>query len=263
VGHDWDMAGEVTIPILPCGSIDEIGDFYRMLGFAVTYRQTRPNPYTVVRRDDIELHFCGLPDFDPQQSYGSCLVAVPDITALYESFAAAMRSVHGKILVSGIPRMTRPRRRANTGNLSGFSVVDPGGNWVRIFQKPHGHHDATPRDQPNSKLARTLQNAVVLGESKGDQQQAARILDSALKHRDDSTAVTDLVEALVYRAELAVALNDNDYAESLLTQVAGMILDDTDRERLDDALANADELHRVLRADHDNPDPPRHPAPPA
>ena len=48
------VAGEVTIPILPCGTIDEIADFYRMLGFAVSYRQTRPNPYTVVRREDIE-----------------------------------------------------------------------------------------------------------------------------------------------------------------------------------------------------------------
>lgn len=29
------VAAEVTVPILPCGAIDEIGDSYRMLGFAV------------------------------------------------------------------------------------------------------------------------------------------------------------------------------------------------------------------------------------
>jgi hypothetical protein len=77
----------------------------------------------------------------------------------------------------------------------------------------------------------------------------ARILDSALKRRDDSAATTDLVEALVYRAELALALNDSEQADSLLTQVADMTLDDTDRDRLGDALANAEELRRVLRAD--------------
>jgi len=243
------VAGEVTVPILPCGSIDEVGDFYRMLGFAVTYRQTRPNPYTVARREDIELHFFGLPDFDPEQSYGSCLVQVPDVAALYESFAAAMRLAHGKVLVSGIPRMTRPRRRKNTGSASGFSIVDPGGNWIRIFQKPDSHDDAASGDQPNRRLSRALQTAIVLGESKGDHRQAARILDSAIEGRDNSTTATDLVEALVYRAELAIALNDNARAHALLAQVGDSDLGDADRERLRDALANAEELHRFLRAD--------------
>jgi hypothetical protein len=134
------VADEVTIPTLPCSSIDEIGDFYQILGFTVSHRQTRPNPYIVVRREDVELHFFGLPGFDPEQSYG-------------------------------------------------------------------------------------------------------------LERQDDSTPVTDLVEALVYRVELAVALNDNDHADALLTQLLDMNLDDTERQRLRDALANADDLQRVLRGD--------------
>ena len=56
------------------------------------------------------------------------LVNVPDTAALYRSFAAGMRAEYGKLLVSGIPRVTRPpRKRKNAG------VVDPGGNWIRIF----------------------------------------------------------------------------------------------------------------------------------
>jgi hypothetical protein len=27
------MANEVTVPLLPCGSIDVVADFYRVLGF--------------------------------------------------------------------------------------------------------------------------------------------------------------------------------------------------------------------------------------
>jgi hypothetical protein len=38
------MANEISIPLLPCGSIDAIADFYRVLGFRSTYRQLRPNP---------------------------------------------------------------------------------------------------------------------------------------------------------------------------------------------------------------------------
>ena len=41
-----------------------------------------------LRREDLHLHFFGLPGFDPAQSYGSCLVQVPDVAALFEAFAA-------------------------------------------------------------------------------------------------------------------------------------------------------------------------------
>lgn len=244
------MANEVTIPLLPCGSIDDIATFYRMLGFDVTYRQLRPNPYISLRREDFNLHFFGMTDFDPEQSYGSCLVYVPDSGALYQSFAEGMRAAHGKLLVSGIPRMTRPRKRKNSDNMSGFSVVDPGGNWIRIFQSP-GAHDDSESGSSTSKLAQTLQNAIVLGESKGDHRQAARILDSALARRDESASVVDRVEALVYRAELAIGLHDGERADALLAEVRDAALDEVDREQLTEALANASELERVRQADRE------------
>ncbi|MFF4161401.1 VOC family protein [Streptomyces sp. NPDC001678] len=238
------MANEVTVPLLPCGSIDEIADFYRMLGFEVTYRQQRPNPYVALRREDLQLHFFGMPDFDPEQSYGSCLVFVRDTGELYQEFAEGMRAVHGKLLISGIPRMTRPRKRKNTDNLSGFSLVDPGGNWIRIFQA----RDSGDSDPSTSRLGKALQSAVVLGDSRGDHRQAARILDSALA-RDDAVRTMDLVEALVYRAELAVTLRDSETADTLLARVRAIMLDDTDRERLAGVLDNAGELERVRDAE--------------
>jgi hypothetical protein len=38
------MANEITVPLLPCRDIDEIVDFYAMLGFTRTYDQLLPNP---------------------------------------------------------------------------------------------------------------------------------------------------------------------------------------------------------------------------
>lgn len=38
------MAHEITVPLLPCGSIDEIVELYTMLGFTRTYYQVRPYP---------------------------------------------------------------------------------------------------------------------------------------------------------------------------------------------------------------------------
>ncbi|WP_311212209.1 MULTISPECIES: hypothetical protein [unclassified Arthrobacter] len=240
------MSGEITVPLLPCRSIDEIADFYEMLGFERTYWQTKPYPCVGLRREDFQLQLFGLDGFDPEASYGSCVVLVEDTMALYEAFAAGMRAVHGKVLVAGIPRMTRPRKRKNTGNAAGFSVVDPGGNWIRIFHNTDTADDST--DEPTSQLAKAMQNAVVLGDSKGDTRQAARILDSALNRHRASTPVIDLVEALVYGAELSMRLGDRARAGVLLAEVAAVELTGEQRENLSEALANAANLEQARTA---------------
>jgi len=86
------VAGERTIPILPCRSLDGLLAFYEALEFEVTYRQARPNPYAVVRLEGIELHFCEPDGFDPERSYGSVIIVVPDADALYRSFADRLRA---------------------------------------------------------------------------------------------------------------------------------------------------------------------------
>jgi len=191
------MAGEVTIPLLPCGDIDEIAEFYGMLGFERTFRQVRPNPYVALRREDFHLHFFGIPGFDPEQSYGSCMVQVPDIGALYEAFAAGMRAAHGKLLIKGLPRMTRPRVRRNMGGLTGFSVVDPGGNWIRIIPQA-----ATLSAAATTKLGKAAENAVVLADSHGDVAQALKILSGALARSGGEASPEELAEAEAYRDEL-------------------------------------------------------------
>ncbi|MDR6415186.1 VOC family protein [Pseudarthrobacter sulfonivorans] len=121
-----------VIPLLPCASIDDMLTFYTALGFTRTYRQTKPNPYLAMRRDDVHLHFFGMPGFEPADSYGSCIIQVPDTAVLHRAFADGLRDLYGKVPLAGIPRMTRPRPRKNAEGLTGFTVVDPGGNWLRI-----------------------------------------------------------------------------------------------------------------------------------
>ena len=117
-------------PILPCRDIDEAIAFYEALGFTRTYRQVRPNPHAVVERGELAVHLFGMDGFDPADSYGSVIITVPDPDALYASFAAGLRAAYGRLPVAGIPRMVRPRKR--WGTVYGFSVVDVGGNWLRI-----------------------------------------------------------------------------------------------------------------------------------
>jgi hypothetical protein len=142
------VANELTIPLLPCPSIDEITSFYEMLGFEITYRQTRPNPYVALRREDLNLHFFGMDDYDPAQSYSTCLVVVADTGELFEAFAA--------------------------DRYTGFTVVDPGGNWIRI-------NKATTEPEARTALARAMENAARQADALGDERQGLKILEGALK----------------------------------------------------------------------------------
>ncbi len=236
------MANEIMVPLLPCRSIDEIVEFYGMLGFTQTYYQVRPYPCVGLKRDDIQMQFFGMPDFKAEDSYGSCLVIVPDTGELYRSFAASMRTAHGKLLVSGIPRMTRPRKRKNADGLSGFSVIDPGGNWIRIFAATaeRDEHEPAP-----GKLGAILQNAVVMGDSKGYDARAAEILDGALERNGLTASATDLVEALAYRAELALRADDTAAAATAIARARGITLTDAERVKLAETLASLDDLAAI------------------
>ncbi|HEX6683428.1 MAG TPA: hypothetical protein VF062_11560 [Candidatus Limnocylindrales bacterium] len=239
------MANEITVPLLPCRSIDEIVEFYTMLGFTRTYYQVRPNPCVSLTREDIQLFFFGMPEeFKPEDSYGSCLVIVPDTGALFEAFAAGMRKTHGKLLVSGIPRMTRPRRRKNADNLSGFTVIDPGGNWIRIMAAKPAPQEP---EAVAGKLTATLDKAVVMGDSHGKHERAAQILDGALERDKETATPSELVEALAYRAELALRAEDPGAARTALARARAITLSPAERDRLAGTLAGLDDLEAVIR----------------
>jgi hypothetical protein len=208
------MTGERTFPILPCRQLGDVLPFYAALGFAVTYRQERPNPCAVVRREDLELHFFGLPEFDPEQSLGSVVVTVPDPDGLYRAFAEGLRAAYGKVPLRGIPRLLRPRSKQ--GTVRGFSVVDPGGNWLRVSRTG----DREERAPVSRGLARVLEVAARQGDSHGDEQAAIAILDRGLARHPDAPAA-DREAALVYRAELAIRTGDHATARALLDQVPG------------------------------------------
>ena len=179
-----------------------------------------------------------MPEFKPEDSYGTCLIVVPDTGALYRAFAEAMRETHGKLLISGIPRMTRPRKRKNADDLSGFAVIDPGGNWIRITAaRAEPKADVVP-----GRLGSALQNAVVMGDSHGLDARAAQILDGALEREQGTASATELVEALAYRAELALRLDDPAAAADALARIRDIPLSDADRNQLAETLASLDDL---------------------
>ncbi|WP_034621781.1 VOC family protein [Cellulomonas sp. URHE0023] len=192
-----------TVPLLPCGDLDEAVRFYGSLGFEVTSQQYRPSPHAAFRRGDLGLHVYGMPDWDPEQSHSSCLVLVDDTEALWREWADGLRGLYGRIPVAGLPRITRPRHRANAAGRSGFSLVDPSGNWIRVY----GEVSDTPA--ATTPLARAVENAVVLADSRGDEAQALKVLAGAERRADESTPRKDRVAALALVAELQQRLGDD------------------------------------------------------
>jgi hypothetical protein len=65
----------------------------------------RPNPYLAVTLGGLDLHFCGIDGFSPEVSYGSNIALV---------------------------NPANHPGTAQTGSSGGFTVVDPGGNWIRV-----------------------------------------------------------------------------------------------------------------------------------
>ena len=231
------MAHEVTIPILPCRDLDEAIGFYEALGFRPTYRQRRPNPYAVVVREDIQIHLFGVEDFDPESSMGNVIVAVPDPDAMYEAFASGLRAALGRLPSAGIPRILRPRKRF--GTVRGFSVVDPGGNWLRFSRLGDTEEDA--KKAPSSGLARVIENAARQGDARGHDGAALDVLDKGLARFADAPPV-DRVRALLYRAELGVRLGDRAVAESSLAEATAVSLTDDERAAVESDVNHATEL---------------------
>lgn len=188
------MVGERSYPVLPCPDLEGALEFYRALGFRVTFSQVRPNPYAVVELEEIGIHLSAIDGFDPAASYGSAIITVPDPGKTWESFRDGLRACFGSVPTKGIPRLLRPRIKA--GTATGFTVIDPGGNWLR-FYRSGAAEDETPR----TGLARVIDVAARQGDARGDEARAIAVLDAGLIRHTEAPP-QDVLEALLYRAEL-------------------------------------------------------------
>jgi hypothetical protein len=141
--------------------------------------------------------------------------------------------------------MTRPRRRP--GTTTGFSVVDPGGNWLRISR--HGAVEDGPDAGPaasDGRLARVVATAARQADAHGDESAGIRVLVNGLARHTDAPPA-QRIPALVYLAELRVRIGDRDAAAALLAEVAALELSAADREAVAGDLATAAELGADLR----------------
>lgn len=196
---------ETTVPLLHCASAEETIGFWRALGFAVTYEQTRPYVYLAFRWSGFELHYGPAPaGLDPAlENTGGCLVMVDAVAPYHAAFSAAMRQAHGKVLAKGRPRITRYRPGA-----SRFSIVDPSGNTIIFIQRDEPEDVEYGGSKALTGLARVLDNARVLREFKTDDRAAFRALNSGLRRHGHTATEVERALALASLIELSAALDE-------------------------------------------------------
>ncbi|MFF3213757.1 bleomycin resistance protein [Streptomyces sp. NPDC002886] len=230
---------EKLAAILPCRSVPETVDFYKAIGFEVTFYQERPYAYAVVQHGDVELQFMALKGFDPAGSYGACYITTDDVDALYAKFRSGLKQELGKIPTRGLPRIG-PLKDTTYG-VRQFIMADPGGNSIRIGQpiSEDLHHAPVPKEP----VAKALHMASLLGDSKEDYPAAAKILDRLLSSDVPPPA---RVKALILRAAMAIHLDDTPLAARLLSEADQIPLPAPDRTSLADDLLRAEDLRDNL-----------------
>jgi hypothetical protein len=165
------------------------------------------------------------------------IIAVPDPDRLYQDFAAGLRKRYGRLPVAGIPRLLRPRKKY--GTVRGFSVVDVGGNWLRIYKL--GETEQEDSAEKAEGLTQIIYVAARLGDAHGDEALALKTLENGLTRFADAPAI-ELAKAYLYRAELAVRTRDYELARSSLNAANALDLRDEERAALEEEFAHAAEL---------------------
>lgn len=225
---------ETTVPLLPCTAPDETLAFWRALGFAVTYEQQKPYLYLALRWSGFDLHYSRAADgVDPaHENTGGCLVMVDAVAPYHAAFVAAMRAAHGKVLVKGLPRITRFRPGA-----SRFTIMDPSGNSIVFIQRDEPEVEYGGSKQLKG-LAKVLDNARILREFKNDDLAAFRALNSGLRRHGDSATPVEQATALAALIELSTALDEPEQVAEWGARLGALTLTADERGQVEAAVAD-------------------------
>jgi hypothetical protein len=109
-----------------------------------------------------------------------------------------------------------------------------------------GDTEAQAATEKATGLAGIVLAAARLGDSHGDDAAALKTLESGIARFGDAPVI-DRARALLYRAELAVRLNDHALAHSSLVAAEALNLTDDERAAIADDLAHATALVSELR----------------
>lgn len=110
-------------PILPSRDLDATSTFYQRLGFSEAAR-FEVEGYSIIVRDEVEVHFFCHPEHDPDTSEHGAFVRVADAMKLSESYELL------NLPTEGYPRFTKAENKP--WGICELEVVDVDGNLLRM-----------------------------------------------------------------------------------------------------------------------------------
>lgn len=230
---------ETVVPLLHCTAPEETLEFWRALGFTVTYEQKKPYLYLAFQWSGFALHYGrAAATVDPAgENTGGCLVMVGSVAAYHAAFTEGMRRAYGKVLSKGLPRITRHRPGA-----SRFTVMDPSGNSIIFISREEPEEVEYGGSKKLDGLARVLDNARILRDFKNDDRAAYRALDSGLRRHGEAAPAVEQALALAGLVELATALGKTDQVPVWGTRLRDLTLTPEDRHRVRESVTDPDLL---------------------
>ncbi|MEV6432409.1 glyoxalase [Nocardia sp. NPDC051463] len=230
--------GDTAVPVLQSGNLADTLDFYRTLGYTVTYQQTRPYNYGAVEANGCALHFASEPrSTELPTEQVACLVMIDDVAARHRAFTEALRTRYGKVPAKGCPRITRFRP-----GQSRFTMVDPVGNSVIYIQRDEPMEVEYGGSRELEGLARVLDNARILRDFKNDDETAIRVLEVGLGRFGAEAPRPDKARALSALIELSVATNGSARGEQWRAELRAMKLSEAERTSVAKELRAATDL---------------------
>ncbi|GAB3331778.1 hypothetical protein RMN56_28885 [Micromonospora halotolerans] len=158
---------------------------------------------------------------------------VDRVAPYHAEFTDAMRRAYGKVLATGLPRITRYRPGA-----SRFTVADPSGNSIIFIQR----NEPTELEYGGSKqlqgLARVLDNARILREFKNDDRQAFRAVNSGLRRHGDGAPTVQQAVALAVLIELSTALEESERVPEWGARLRQLSLTVEERRQVESVVAD-------------------------
>jgi len=209
----------IITPIFPCRSLDELINFYRVLGFEATYHQKSPNPYAILERAWLRLDFYGIKQHVPNQCYHTCYILTDEADELYEAFTNALRGHYGKLPTRGLPRISEIRDKKF--GVREFMFSDVAGNCIRIGRKIAIQEEeiySKEIEAASKRLSLALDFAYKSEDEEDELEKVSAVLDKAIE-KDKDNHCRNLYKVMILRADLAIAQGDMAKATLLLELV--------------------------------------------
>jgi len=168
---------------------------------------------------------------------------VDTVAPYHATFIEAMRRTYGKVLVTGLPRITRYRPGA-----SRFTVTDPSGNSIVFIQRDEPAELEYGGSKKLQGLARVLDNARILREFKDDDLHAFRALNSGLRRHGDAAPAVQQALALAALIELSTALEKPERVPEWGARLRQLTLTTAERDEVESAVADPTLLEQWMPA---------------